>query len=245
MVVALAGFSSCSTILYAPNSENVPLFTAKHQAKAEVNTCSETDGLSSIIMGANFQGAYAVSDHVGLISNLFVAGGEDIFSGESGSGGLFEGGAGYFQNISEHIVFEAYGGAGIGWVKHGSMINTITTEDKVKGQRLFAQPAIGYTSKNFDAAFSLRSCAAFYNNPPLLTKDDPFYSLTANNKSAMIMEPAFTLRAGFQHVKFQTQFGISFNLNNQLQDIFFSTFGICICISPKNKHAGTTGINPN
>jgi len=248
IIAEIAGLSGCSTILYVPNSENVPLFTAKHQVKAEVNICTETDGFSSIIMGANLQGAYAVTNHLGLMSNLFVAGGEDPFTLEGGSGGLFEAGAGYFLNLSPHLVFEAYGGAGIGWVKHNSSFNSITTQEKVKGHRLFAQPSIGFTSKYFDAAFSLRSCAVFYNNSPSFAANDSSYSLyllTANNRSAFMMEPAITLRAGFPAVKFQAQFGRSYNLNNRFLDIFFSTMGIFICISSKNKQTSTTGINPN
>jgi len=243
LMVVLIFLSSCSLQLYAPNSENVPLFTEKKEARLEANFSGETDVLSTSIFGFNFQGAYAVSNHVGVMSNLFFAGGEDIWSEERASGGLFEAGAGYFQTLSQHVVFETYGGGGIGWVKRESYYNNSASHEKLNGQRIFVQPALGFTSKSFDAAFSLRCCELFYNNSSN-ANGDSILLLNNRNNSSMVVEPAITLRAGGQHVKFQTQFGISFNLNDQ-QEIFYSTVGICIRLSPKNKHPSTTILNQN
>ena len=57
IIILISSLCSCS--VYVPNGVNAPMFAKK--GKALIN--------ASVGTGVNVQGAYAVSDHVGIIAN--------------------------------------------------------------------------------------------------------------------------------------------------------------------------------
>jgi hypothetical protein len=167
------------------------------------------------IGGVDFQGAYAVTDKIGVMANVYFAGAADRMTGDEGRGRLFEGGVGYYRPVNARSVFETYGGAGFGTLtlERGDGSRTAS----INGQRVFVQPAIGFTSKWFDAAVSLRLCGLHYSDIPEDLSDardiDAAREL-AEMKSSFLAEPALTLRGGWNYLKLQFQGGLSENLTH-------------------------------
>src|SRR3954464_4198488 len=83
--------ASCTSRYYVPNQHNVPLF---HE-KGELRLSGGTSG-GDEVSGTEMQGAYAVTDRLGVIGNVFAA----TSGANDGSHGYFaEGGTGYFRAL--------------------------------------------------------------------------------------------------------------------------------------------------
>ncbi|MEO6758193.1 MAG: hypothetical protein ABIO24_01985, partial [Saprospiraceae bacterium] len=82
--------------------------------------------------------------------------------------------------------------------------------------RIGIQPAIGYRSRFFEAAVSSRLVSLNYSGTSGSLVFDGLRQADylENNKSLWLAEPALTLRAGTDFLKFQVQFSHSFNLSN-------------------------------
>src|SRR4051794_16378294 len=107
----------CKT-LYVPNALNAPLLSPKGELPANLSA-------------NNLQAAYAVADGVGVIANGFwqkSSGDQKADSGQDGKGYLLEAGVGHFRSLSDLLLFETYGGLGIGSVEHDNW-------EKVNGAR--------------------------------------------------------------------------------------------------------------
>ena len=171
--------------------------------------------MGSSITGADLQGAYAVTNRLGLIANVYLAGATDVETGDEGRGRLFEGGVGYYRSVSERFVFETYGGAGFGSVTH--LHGKDPGKASVDAQRVFLQPAIGFTSNWFDAALSLRLCGLHYSSiAERLTdgRDLDAAQALEDARSSFLAEPSLTVRAGWKYFKLQLQLGLSKNLTH-------------------------------
>jgi hypothetical protein len=207
-------FSGC-IITYQPNSHNLPLFQEKGEVKvnAEIYQSTAVSTILEPAMGVEVQGAYAATKHLGLMANYF-----SVSSGfeTSGTNSLIEVGAGYYDALQLHAVFEIYGGAGLGTLKNFSSAPDLSSH--LLYQRFFVQPAIGYTSNVFDFVVSLRFCGLNYSDPEtVITK---FYEADgySPDKFSLIAEPALTVRGGWKYVKLQAQVGISQNITDQKPD---------------------------
>ena len=218
--ICLAG---CNPVFYSPPSQNVPLLTHEKEFTA---SASLVGGESAD--GIGIKAAYAVSPHVGI-----MAGGNGYFpdsksdSSSYGSGGLFEAGAGYFTPISDRLVFETYGLLGVGKMRNnfpGSVEQHPGTDGKISAN-LFSmaiQPAFGYKSKYFEAAFSTKGALVTYSNIKgnLMERNDDQsaegnqQAYLKSNKSNFMLEPAITLRGGWDFLKLQLQVGKSLNLSH-------------------------------
>ena len=220
------GLVSCSPKFYTPNTQNVPLISEK----------GETDlTLSGNGNRVEFHGAYGITNNIAVKLNggLFIP--SDREDGNGGSGKFIELGGGYFKSVSENWVFEAYGLFGYGSFEN-HLPSTINDHPETKGNisanilRVGIQPNFGYKSKHFSAAVSSRLINLSYNN----IKGDLIYAgehqptyLDANSSNFLI-EPALTIRAGFEKIKLQMQYGHSINITNSnfKQDNAFVTFGL-------------------
>jgi hypothetical protein len=203
--------SGCATY-YEPNAHNIPLFQEKGEVRVAAGINEGSAGLGHTD-GKDFQGAYAVTDHVGVMVNMFFTGNTDDLSGDTGKGRLVECGAGYYSPVTDHFVFETYGGAGLGRLTRSGTLG----QTSVSARRVFLQPSLGYASRGFDAALSLRVCGLTYYGIPEHSVDDNGRYMAQELKAAgssLLAEPALTLRAGWEPIKLQLQAGLSRNLTH-------------------------------
>lgn len=222
----VAFFSACSPKYYSPDTQNVPLISAKGEKQLTFS------GNGNLI---EFQGAIGLSDKLAIKANgsFFIPRDED--NGNGGSGRLIEIGAGYFKPVNQNLVFETYGIIGFGSVKNhfesdGSANPQTLGDISANVLRYGIQPNFGYKSKNFEAAISSRIVNLNYSNVKgsLVYQGNNQTTYLEDNKSNFLIEPALTLRAGFEKLKFQAQIGHSFNLSNGdfRQDKDYFTIGI-------------------
>lgn len=207
LVAVAASFQSCK-IMYVPNNQNVPMFQEKGEVRATVGT-------------RNFQAAYAVSDHVGLVANGQIGSSnwsiEDANTTSQRS--LVELGAGYFTKQGEQTSVEVYGGAGFGRVRFDQTSTISPDFDRLyraNMAKMYLQPSVSSTSENFDAGFSCRFVGLKFSGIDTtnysydLLEDEQINDLQRNFH--MFMEPAITLRAGYKWIKVHGQVGYSLKL---------------------------------
>lgn len=204
--------ASCSPKFYSPNTHNVPLISEQGETNLSV-----TGNANQV----EFQGAYGVTDGFAIQASGGVFIPSDLDNGDGGSGNFGEIGLGYFKPITENWIFEAYGLAGYGTLENhfpSSIENNPGTTGKISANifRFGVQPNFGYKSKHFSAAVSSRFVNVSYNqvNGSFIfeNKDQEDY-LNANSSNFMI-EPALTIRGGFERFKLQVQYGYSINVTN-------------------------------
>lgn len=231
--------SACSHVYYAPNGQNVPLL--KEQGELQISGASAGSGEGG---GANIQGAYAITNNVGVVLNSYIASGENDDSGANGNGFAVEGGAGWFKPINDFIVFESYAGVGGGSINNNYADNT---SSKVSFVRPYIQPAIGFTSNYVDLAFATRFAMLNYtgisrSGMMLDSTNNAQLNYIGDNKTQLFFEPGVTLRAGWKYVKFQFQYVWSVNLNNNAinRDNHNVSLGLMLNIAPRFKAGSTT-----
>ena len=202
--------AACSPKYYVPNTQNVPLFTEQGQ----VNLTAVGNGNQ-----VEFQGAYAVTNHIGIMANTGFYHPKDDGNGNGGSGKLFEGGLGYFYPFGEHLVFETYGLVGFGDFENHFPTASSSGKGKISGKlnRFGIQPGIGYTSNWLTLAFSSRFSSLHYGDPDgdLIFDNLDQVAYLKENNSFILLEPAITLRAGLEKIKLQLQLTRGFNLTDK------------------------------
>ncbi len=218
--------ASCNPKFYTPNTQNVPLISQK----GETNLTLSGNGNQ-----VEFQGAYGVSDQVAIKANggLFIP--PDLDNGNGGSGKFLEVGAGYFKPVNEKFVFDTYAILGFGSFEN-HLPSTLAANPQTTGDisagllRIGIQPSFGYKSKYFSAAISSRIAHLSYNKieGSLIYEGDNQVDYLENNASNILIEPALTLRAGIEKLKFQLQYGYSINASHSdfPQDKTFLTLGL-------------------
>ncbi|HTF05339.1 MAG TPA: hypothetical protein VK826_15020 [Bacteroidia bacterium] len=207
ILACVAIFPSCKSV-YHPNAVNTPLFNNAGEIRATVDP-------------GNVQLAYAVTDHAGIMLNGFRVKENTEDNAIRGRGGLVEVGFGYYTRFRP-FVFETYIGGGMGMVHFDETRqenNTTTIRSfEARGTRFFVQPSFGYTSRFFDVALTPRFVFGKYSN--IVTNystqeqiDGKFYAI--DRPLWAFIEPALTVRGGYQWIKLQVQFGISQKLNSE------------------------------
>lgn len=197
---------ACTHIYYHPNMQNVPMLREKGDIRANAALSQGNE-----VVAVELQGAYAVKEHTGLMLNYIAA--QASGGASNGRGAYLEGGAGYFNALGKHGVFETYGGFGA-----GSIANFRAYSDKkpfypIYFTKAFVQPSIGFHSHVVDAAFSCRMGAVYYA-PYTAPDSSHLYSLEGayliQNKAFTYIEPAITLRGGWKYIKLQAQLGVNY-----------------------------------
>jgi hypothetical protein len=206
MAIAL---SSCTTTLYKSNAVNTPLFHEEKQTRISAGP-------------GNVQAAYAITDHVGIMGNIFWEKYEK--DNKDNSGNLIEVGAGYFTPILPDMIFETYGGIGLGKISFDETLNAGQNNTRkrnydVNGMRWFIQPGIGYANPYFEAAFTPRFSFVSFSNfsssgytAEEIEKEN-LDKNTIENTMWMFVEPAITLRGGYKWIKLQAQYGVTLKAN--------------------------------
>jgi len=208
-VLAVAG---CAPVYYTPTSQNVPLFTQKAESRVTVMG-NESQ--------AELQAGYAATPHLGLQLNggLFFSPDDDSATGD-GHGRFAEVGAGYFTPIGEsRFVFETYGLVGVGSVEN-SFPESVAANPGSNGRlnanlyRFGIQPVIGFRTRYFSAALSSRFVSLNYSGigGNLMYDNMNQQAYLRDNSSLFLIEPALTLRGGFERLQLQLQFIGSANL---------------------------------
>lgn len=205
--------SACSPIYYAPNAVNIPLISAQNEKTFVVNGNENQ---------VNFSGAYGLTSNFSMMASgalFFVP--EKVENGSGGSGNIAEVGAGYFTKYGNNIIFESYAIFGFGSVEN-HFPHTANDYPSTKGDissnliRFGIQPNIGYKSKHFNIAYSMRVVGLHYTgiSGDLIFKDVDQVTYLESNRSNFLMEPSLMIEGGFQRLKLQLQATASFNLTN-------------------------------
>lgn len=220
--------TACSPIYYMPNTQNVPLLSEKDEAN-----------ITLIGNGNQIEahGSYAAGQNVGLVLNagLFIPPDDD--NGDGGRGRFVEVGAGYFKPLRPNLIIETYGLLGLGGVENYfpsrvSGGSTSPDDGRITAQmlRIGLQPNIGYKSKYFSAAFSMRWCWLSFSNIEgnLIFDGVQQQEYLKEHKSNFLFEPALTIRGGWERIQGQVQLGVSANLSEKYfnQEDSWMTLGI-------------------
>lgn len=205
----------CTTILYAPNMHANPMI----EEKGDVSVSAAASSHAYIVTG-QAQAAYSPKNNIGIVANGFYT-----QKGRS-YGYLTEAGAGYFNTFHDNFRYEVYAGAGFSGQRQG---DPLTLNSKLTFVKLYVQPALGFTSPYFDTFVSCRLANINFTsvrnfdgknpaNDTIYVNPDILY--TASHRSALMWEPAITLRAGVERFKGFIQLGGSAYLagNNLKRD---------------------------
>lgn len=220
-------FPSCTMLdkqhhYYMQNPPMVTAFKEKNEVRlsGSVATGKENNG-------STVQGAYSITDNVGITANWFK------YQASSGRGGnwkaqYYDIGIGYFKDFEKKGLFEIYGGFGlleqtheyyyiktdsvnIGWL--GYMVSQTLVpvgSATYRANKIFVQPSYGFSFDAIDiivsAKLSYLNFTSVDNNvTPGNYRYDEAQSF-AYGKSYLFIEPAITFRAGWKYVKFQLQY---------------------------------------
>lgn len=220
------GLSACSPKYYVPNTQNVPLISEK--GETNINLSGNDHQVS-------LHGAFGLTDALAIEVNGGLILPNEADNGNRGSGNFGELGLGYFKQFGEYWVFEAYGIGGIGSMEN-RMPSTIEDYPDTKGNinanmlRLGVQPNFGFKTKYFTAAVSSRFMNISYHKirGDLMYSNENQVDYLNRNSSLFLIEPALTLRGGFEKIKLQFQTGYSVNVTNSSfrQDHFYVSIGL-------------------
>lgn len=209
--ILLIAATGCSPKYYVPNTQNVPAIGAK----GEVNFT-----LAANSNQTELQAAVGITDNLAIqLNGGYVP--QKSSNGNSGSGKLIEGGLGYYHNFSDNWLFDSYLLAGGGTVEN-SFPSTVSDNPRTTGDisanifRVGIQPGLTFRKRFFTMTGSARISSLNYwdIDGNLVFEGDNQQAYLRNNNSNFLIEPALTLRTGFERVKFQLQVMRSFNLTN-------------------------------
>lgn len=205
-------FTACSPYYYTPNTQNVPLI--KEKGGAFISVAGADSQLE-------FQGAYGLTDNLAVQINTGFVLPNDEENGDGGTGKLFEGGIGYYQNLNESFLLDVYALAGFGTVEN-HFPSTVpvwpgTTGDiSARLLRYGLQPSLSFHKNYFSVSASTRMTRLRYSNVEgniIFGNQDQVVYLN-ENKSHFLIEPALTIRGGLKRIKLQVQLIKSFNVSN-------------------------------
>ncbi len=201
---------ACSQYYYMPNMHQVPLLREKGETRIAGSASAESLEPYNEVNGTELQFSSAVTDKTGVMLN----GAAYTSPHSEGRGRFIEAGAGRYLVLGRHWTAEGYAGIGRGEVSYSG--------ERTALWRLFAQPSIGYASRNFDFAITTRLCYVDHDKTQITVGhpnlSDEAYSALQNEiaHGRMLLEPGFLLRTGTRAVKLQLQYAYSANLGRRL-----------------------------
>jgi hypothetical protein len=226
LVLAPLVFGACAPKYYAPNTHNVPILTRARDFSA-------TGALGDARV--EVQGAYALTNQLGVMLNAAAFDKPEDEDGDGGSGGLLEVGFGYMRPLDENFQLGVFGLVGGGNVENHFpstvAANPGTTGDiEAKLTRFGVQPVIGFHSRYVEAAASVRVLGLRISDIEgdlVFGGEDQVQALSGQTELTLL-EPALTVRAGLETVKLQVQLGWSANKtdSNFRQDEGHLTVGV-------------------
>lgn len=214
LLIASVLFTSCSHVYYVQHTHNVPLFNESKEARISGNW---NEGYES--SSVEIQGAYAVTDHIGIALNAMTSWGGSVEGHNYGRGKYIDAAVGYYQPVLKKIVLETYAGVGNGYQKHAysDYYDYQNGWARLSYNKIYLQPSVGISLAHcFDAAVSARLALVNFYNVSYYTEDQ-FHRDDLNyleNNAHIMFEPAFTLRGGWKYFKIQTQLSLIEPLND-------------------------------
>lgn len=216
----------CSPRYYIPNTQNVPAI--REQGQLNLTLCGNGNQVE-------LQGAYGIANGFAFQATgaLYIP--QDESNGSGGSGGLVEGGPGFFVPIGDYFVFDTYALVGVGRMEnhfpYTLQANPNTTGDiSASLLRIGIQPSISFVTDYFSVSTSVRAARMDYNNiqGSLILNGVNEQAYLAANQTNYLVEPALTVRVGLPNIKLQAQAMRSFNLSNSnfKQDFALLTMGL-------------------
>lgn len=215
-------FSSCKTIYYVPSIQNVPMIQEKGEINADL-------GATTNLNQSSLQFAYGITDHIAVQANGSLFSPSFWLTTESNySGGMADGGVGYFRKFGNGFLFDTYLLGGYGEVDNFNLEYPDDTSLKLRFSRWAVQPSVSYImNKYFSVSGSVRTGVLFYHSlefdraravDPMI---DSYFDRHRN--TFYVLEPALTMRVGFEHFKVKFQYQYSFNLTDsdfpQVRDV--------------------------
>jgi hypothetical protein len=210
----IAAVSACSPVYYVPNSHNVPILQSRGDGSIAARAST---------LGVEVQGAYAISDHIGLMVN--GAGGHQVNESQQNPGSgdqvFLEAGVVNFHSFGR-FVWENYALLGVGHVKNDlewTVRDSPGTTGKIEADfvRFGVQPSLAWRSRHFDAIASLRLSGLKHSNVSgnLVFDHTNQVSYLDSIGNQFLLEPALTIRAGRDPLKLSLQMGTSRNLTHE------------------------------
>jgi hypothetical protein len=197
--------TSCSPVLYVPNTQNVPMLTKAKQTRVVAtggtfigDVLNDSQGFTGEV-----QIAHAIKENVGIMANLGTVSIQNS-SSPSGRGNMFELGLGVSKPLGSDFRFETYGVLGGQHISNSYDFGGFLLENRIEkvsanSIHIGIQPAIGYTGKYVECIFSNRISNISFTNIRGGYNDN--ISAPVN----LLFEPALTFRAGCDPVKVQFQ----------------------------------------
>jgi len=203
LILLLLVATSC-TPLYLPGTRNTPLF--REQGEAQIGGYLSAAGVEG-------HGAYALTDHVGVIGSYSYASSKRTDPVEyTRKNSMWELGLGYFDR-SRSTRYEVYAGYGAGQGTNYDAYYFFTPPlqefiTDVKYTRIFLQPSIGTNKRNVNVAFTPRFSWVDFTEFTASSSTTPTVTQNAkpNEDPIIYIEPAFT-----------TKFRLKGNLHGFLQ----------------------------
>ncbi|HZV70884.1 MAG TPA: hypothetical protein VFG10_15115 [Saprospiraceae bacterium] len=203
---------SCSPKYYIPTAQNIPLIDEKGKTNL------------TIAVGGNqfeFLGAYGLEDALALQVNGGVVVPPDEDNGNGGSGKFIEAGLGYYSNINDEFLFDAYGLLAFGTMENHfptTVPDNPGTTGKISANlvRFSIQPSLNFHKKNFSISGSTRFMTLNYSDikGSLIFDNADQVNYLKDQDLFFLLEPALTFKAGSEKIKFQFQLVTSINLTN-------------------------------
>ena len=220
--------NGCSHYYYAPSSHNVPAFKERGEVRLAIQRNSGDE-----LRAFEIQSAFAVSNHIGLQLNYLYNSrkvGRELSKGEIGEFGI-----GYFSKFKEQIIWEIYGGGGVGEVY--SEYEQPGYYSDMTFTKYYLQPSITIINTpgqliDRSIGLSTRMALVKYNNVLHNLNEDVSEHWEVNyieeNRNFTLIEPALVGRAGWQFIMLQMQFGLSYCMNKSNFQQENTSFGVGI-----------------
>lgn len=226
--ISLLLLCSCSHYYYVADTQNVPMFREKNEYRI-----SGAFGFGDESYCFEAQSAYAFSNNIGVMADLMHAWGGELSGKDFGRGTSLNAGLGYFKPVSTYGVFEIYGGLGGSSQHHeytglhydsftGSIYEEYDGSADLGFFKLFLQPSFGVTYRKLDFIVSSRisHLSFMISDNNIWGNDDDYNDLQAAEADGQLfIEPAATLRGGWDNIKVQGQAAYIWHVNGSDAEI--------------------------
>jgi hypothetical protein len=187
---------SCSSFVYYPNGANAPLLEKKNDLQL---------GLGIKGAGGYVRSAYAITDHLGVQVNInyLNVNDPDVGTDRRNSNYYAEAAVGYFKQLQNNFILEAYVGYGHGGCSSIDPVEVASDIIDSKHIKIYAQVDAGFKWKYFNFGLALRE--AYVN----VYQTEINGSVSHTPQMDFFFEPIFFVGLGFEKVKLNAQVGFS------------------------------------
>jgi hypothetical protein len=226
--VAFLVLTACSSIIYVPNSHNVPAFSSSKEFQGNVSV----QVLNPLLAGLQAQSAYSFTNHIGAIANYSYS--RNILqTGINGQGHLGELGIGYYTNNPKQNHFGIFLGYGISSFNasgyeyqymqyyHSSPPPGLSRESASRAlsdyRNLFLMPSYAFRNERLTIIASIKINHIDFEN---IYSRDNINFLSESKPDSYHFEPAVTFKFGLRSRSFGFigQVGQHFTNDTSLQD---------------------------